>query len=172
MNLRVVIAGLLLLVGTAHAEKPSWDELLKESRAYLETTQADLQDQFGLAAHERWDIDQDTGQLVFSNGGIPAVVATIQFVGSYSTTARTWLWGWANPSVRAALVEDLIGVRDYGERNDFAPLTESKWSATEQDGWDMAAVASYVLKAKGVYRPPSGSVIAFVILTDVKKMER
>jgi len=171
MNRRAVITGLLLLVGIARAEPPTWDVLLRDSRAYLEITQASLQNEFALADHERWDIDQDTGQLVFSDGGIPTVVATIQFAGSYSTTSRTWLWGWANPSVRTALVEKLAAVRDYGERYDLAPLVEAKWDATEADGWDMVAVASYLLKTKGVYRPPAGSAIAFVVITDIRKIE-
>jgi hypothetical protein len=31
----------------------------------------------------------------------------------------------------------------------------AKWSADIVDGWDMAAISAYILKAKGVYRVPS-----------------
>lgn len=34
-------------------------------------------------------------------------------------------------------------------------LLTAKWSADIVDGWDMAAISAYILKAKGVYRVPS-----------------
>ncbi len=42
------------------------------------------------------------------------------------------------------------------------------WPAQEEDGWEMAAVAAYLLKAEGVYRSPGGHIFSFLLLTDVR----
>ena len=176
--MRLALYALVLLVMTAPAsaeqeedKEGQWSELLYSSRAYLESTQAQLQSEYHLNEHGRWDIDQRTGQIVFSDDGVPAVVADIQFVGSYSTTAKTWLWAWASPSVLPALVEKMRSVREYGQQHQFESMVDPKWEAEEADGWDMAAIANYLLKAQGVYRPPSGNVIAFVVLTNIRKAQ-
>lgn len=172
MRLRAYFLVLLIMSASAHAEGNQWSTLLKESYTYLEATQARLEKEYHLGDHARWDIDQETGQIVFSNNGVPAVVANIQFVGSYSTTAKTWLWAWANSSVQPALVEQMHRIHEYGKKHQLIPLMEEKWDGDEADGWDMAAVSNFLLKADGVYRPPYGSVIAFVLLRDIKRVEQ
>jgi hypothetical protein len=172
MRLRVYFLLVLLMTAPVHAEDEKWSALLDKSRAYLQATQAKLERDYRLGEHARWDIDQRTGQIVFSNNGVPAVVANIQFVGSYSTAAKTWLWAWANSSVEPTLVDQMQHVREYGQQHHFAPLVEAKWDGVESDGWDMAAVANFLLRADGVYRPPSGSVIAFVLLTNVRRVDQ
>ncbi len=73
-------------------------ELIRQSVDYLQERQDALAREFRLNDHKRWDWDQGTGQLVFSNEGVAAVRADFQFVGSVSTRTNTWLWSWANES--------------------------------------------------------------------------
>ena len=42
------------------------------------------------------------------------------------------------------------------------------WSAEEEDGWEMAAVSAYLLKARGAYRSPEGHRLGFMIMTGVR----
>lgn len=153
------------------AADQSWSELIRNSRAYLDETQTKLETDFHLSQHERWEIDQDKGELLFLSGGAPAVVAKFQFVGSYSSTDHTWLWGWGNKSVLPALSTKIRVVKEYGEKRHFAKLRERKWDAEEADGWDMAAIANYLLKAKGVYRPPYSKGVSFVVITDIQQVK-
>ncbi len=147
-----------------------WDNLVEESFRYVDSCQMELEKEFELSKHERWDFDQEAGTLTFSNKGNPTVIAEFQFVGSYSSETGTWLWAWANSSIEPKLYEKLDAVYIYGEKNRFTRLTSQKWEADETDGWEMAAIAAYLLKAKGVYRPPFSKGFAFMVITDINKV--
>lgn len=149
-----------------------WQELIDTSYEHLTKDQETLESKFDLSKHERWDFDQTTGKLVFSNGGVAAVVAKFQFVGSYSETSETWLWSWANTSIDPSLSSKLKVVREFGESNDFSKLVERKWPAEPVDGWEMAAISNYLLNGKGVYRPPFEKGLTFLVLTDVKRVNK
>ncbi len=51
---------------------------------------------FHINSWPRWDYDLERGTLTFSQDKMPKVIASIQVVGTTSTTEGTWLWGWAN----------------------------------------------------------------------------
>ena len=151
------------------ADEPvDWDTLIAQSYEYLYAVQDTLESEFELSKQERWDVDQDTGLLTFSNAGVPSVEASIVFVGSYSTSAGSWLWSWANDSIDKNLSDPVQPVRDFGSKHGFEKLTDEGWEAEEVDGWEMAAISAYILKGKGVYRPPYSSGVAFLVLTDVR----
>jgi len=142
--------------------------MVTECHRQLCSKQDLLESQFSLSKHTRWDYDQATGLLTFSNDGIPAVISNIEIVGSVSTVTDTWLWSWANfhflPNVRT----QIVAVRDFGEKEDFPQLTIPKWHADEVDGWEMSAIATHVLDAKGVYRVPTGKGFLFMAMTNVR----
>ena len=149
------------------ARRRAWQPLVSKAVRELSDRQARLEEKFEISRHERWDWDQETCRIVFSNSGVPAVTARIQFVGSISTTSDTWLWSWANPSFEPHTSEDLQKVRDYGEGKDFASLTVPKWPGEEVDGWEMTAVAAHLLDAEGAYRTPSETGFTFMLLMDM-----
>jgi hypothetical protein len=149
-------------------DKGAFDEFMRDAVAYLEFAQADLRNRFRLSDYDKYHWDQDTGELVFLTGNVAKVIATIQFVGSVSTRSDTWLWSWANPSYLESVRAGVRKVRKYGEERNFLKLAAAHWPATEADGWDMAAVAAYLLGARGVYRTPGDNGFTFMVLTDVK----
>jgi hypothetical protein len=146
------------------AELAAWQSFVKECQEEMHAKQETLRREYGLARHKRWDWYQERAELVFSNDGVPAVVAKIEFVGSVSTKSNTWLWAWANPSVLESVKSRIPAVCDFGEERDFPHLIVPKWIAEEADGWDMAAVAAHVLDAAGVYRSPSDNGYTFLLL--------
>lgn len=129
-----------------------FDSLSERSYEYLEAKQAASQKDFQIGTYERFDWDQEKMQLIWSDAGVPKVIAKIQFVGSISTKSNTWLWSWANPTVSTTLSETMTSVGDYGHTNGFIKLTDEKWAADEVDGWQMTAIAAYLLNAHGAYR--------------------
>ncbi|SHI61177.1 hypothetical protein SAMN02745181_0496 [Rubritalea squalenifaciens DSM 18772] len=145
-----------------------FDELSKESYEYLQAKQTEAQERFDLGAYERYDWNQEKMQLVWSDAGVPKVVADIQFVGSISTKSNTWLWSWANPTVLDQLSKDMVTVRDFGRTHGLEKLTNEKWPAEEVDGWEMTAIAAKILKAKGAYRSPANDGFTFMIFTDIQ----
>ncbi|MDR2188600.1 MAG: hypothetical protein LBE62_11220 [Azonexus sp.] len=146
----------------------SWKQMLTECHQQLSAKQELLKNQFSLSRHKRWDYDQETGLLTFSNDGIPAVIANIEMIGSISSITDTWLWSWANfhflPNVRTRIV----AVRDLGEASDFPRLTVPKWYADTVDGWEMSAIATHVLDAQGVYRAPTDNGFLFMAMSDLR----
>lgn len=146
----------------------SWQDFVEGCRADLQRKQDALAANFDVWKHERWDWNQASGEIVFSNGGVPAVIATIAFVGSLSTRSNTWLWSWANDSLDPAVVGRMASVRDVGEALNRPRLSVPKWPADEHDGWDMTAVAAHVLEADGAYRTPTGSGFLYMTLSDVR----
>ena len=72
---------------------PSWRH---DAVHHLQDKNARLQSEFKLGDWPRFDYDVDTGTLIFSEEGVPKVIATIQIVGSTSFKAGNWLWAWGN----------------------------------------------------------------------------
>src|SRR5262249_42726960 len=89
---------------------------------------------------ERWDFTQDTGEIVFT---YPSTVvrAPAQVIGTFDSTAGTWMWAWANSSISDSLARDSVRVREYGEQHGIRRLTSASWPGEETDGWRMAALA-------------------------------
>ena len=145
-----------------------FSELVDESHEYLVSAQDACKRDFQIGDYERYDWNQDSGELVFSHEGIPRVIAGIQFVGSISTTSRTWLWSWDNATVVDSIKDQMQRVRDFGIRYGISKLTEAKWDADEVDGWEMTAIAARILKAKGAYRSPKDDGFTFMVFTDIR----
>jgi hypothetical protein len=103
---------------SADARK-GWRQCVKESHAALHRKQERLRKDFDLSEHERWDWDQGTGQIVFSNDGVPAVIARVHFIGSVATPSGTWLWAWANHSFDRKVRDASKKIRDFGEKRRF-----------------------------------------------------
>jgi len=147
----------------------AFDSLLREAVAHLNERQAHLQSRYALGSYPRYDWSQDTGQLIFSRDGHAGVVADVQFVGTLSTHSQTWLWSWANPSIAEPVKQRIRRVRAYGETHRYLRLASACWSAQEADGWEMTAIAAYLLGAMGAYRSPEDRGFSFLVMTDVHR---
>ena len=160
----------LLFSSVTWGDEPSieWDDLLAVSYEYLYEQQGILEAEFRMSKHERWDTDQESGTLTFSNSGKPTVEAEVVYVGSFSTSSNSWLWGWANSSIDAGLSAPLEMIREFGSEHGLNKLTDEKWDAEEVDGWEMAAVSNYLLKGRGVYRPPYDGGVLFLVITNIR----
>ena len=153
------------------SEKPrsthsNLSELIRQSIAYLQPKQDLLTSKYRLSHHERYDWHQESGQLIFSNDGKPAVVADIQFVGSLSFRSKTWMWSWANESFLEKVRSQIRRVRAYGDEHSLLRLACAYWGADEEDGWEMTAVAAYLLQAQGAYRSPDEHGHTFMIRSE------
>ncbi|HEU0176037.1 MAG TPA: hypothetical protein VFV58_17375 [Blastocatellia bacterium] len=75
-------------------QKVSVEELALKTQAYKEA--------WDLGKIDRWELSQDTGELVFSLLDGMQAVCPAQIIGTYNSEDRAWMWAWANPSrVRA-----------------------------------------------------------------------
>lgn len=146
----------------------AWDDLIAESFAWLQEKQQPFLDEFRITEHDRWDWDQDSGLLVFSNAGTPRVEAEISFSGTLSTARNTWMWAWANDSLTEKIKSDSLAMRELGDDENYLKLASALWPANEADGWAMTAVMAMALDAIGAYRTPDEAGFAYMIVKSAR----
>jgi len=122
---------------------------------------------WGLDRIQRWNLSQDSGELVFSLAGGMKATAPAQIIGTFNTDDHTWLWAWANPSIDDKLKTDALKVRKYGEEHHLDRLTQPKWVGKEKDAWAMVALAVKLCDEQGAYRGPAGPTNVFIAFGEV-----
>ena len=137
----------------------------------LEAAQADLFEQFSLNDWERWDWDMEKQELVFSHEGRKRVIASVAFVGTYSTKSCTWMWAWGNESLPEQVRTVLSAVKSAGEETGYRRLALGHWAAEEHDGWHMTAYAFDVLGGLGAYRTPSDNGYVYMVIRDAARLQ-
>lgn len=123
---------------------------------------------FHIDSWPRWDYDLERARLTFSQDKMPKVIASIQVVGTTSTTDGTWLWGWANENLPTAATKAMKKVRAFGETENLAALTQSSCPDEEYLGWEMTAIAAKVLEAKGAYRCPNDHGFVYLVYSSMR----
>lgn len=148
----------------------SFDDLSKKAYECLNKHQDTCNTVYKIGDYPNWYYDQTTGELTFSDNGNKKIIIDYEEVGSLSFKSNTWLWAWANPHLEQKVKSEICKVRDYGQKRNFKRLTNSKWKADEYDGWEMTAIAAYLMKAKGAYRVPSSDsmLYSFMIYKNVR----
>jgi Family of unknown function (DUF6882) len=142
---------------------PEYETFLSESTDYLKVRIENAEAKFGIDALPRYEYDLYRREIWWSEVGEPQIRGRVTVVGSVSTKTGTWLWSWANPHFADVALGDIDKVREFGERESIAKLTEEKWEAEEVDGWEMTAIAARLLEAQGAYRSPSETTFLFLL---------
>jgi hypothetical protein len=144
-----------------------YTDLLNKSREYLHGQQEIITKQYGLIDYERMDYEQDTGKMIFTVKDGRKVIMSFQVVGSISDRSNTWMWSWDNPYLLENVAEEMFKVKAYGEKNGVEKLVTARWPGNDDDGWEMTAIATWVLKAKGAFSFLSDEMLVFVVFTDI-----
>ena len=167
----VMIGALLTLLGCKPKADPAFDALVQKAMIDLQTKTASHQAVWGLGKSERWDLDQSNGLLIFT---FPdrVVSCEAQIIGSYDKSQGTWLWAWDNPSIASNLAGASRELREYGKQHGYAKLTQAEWKATEDEAWNMAALATLLGNAQGAYRGPAGDAFVFMTFRSPKIEKR
>ena len=177
----LIYSGLLLLFAcqTKSNNKPnhqseldtiSFADLSKKAYEYLNKKQDSNNAIYKIGSYQNWYYDQHSGELTFSDSGVKKLIIDYEEVGSLSFKSNTWLWAWANPNLEDRIKSQITMVRDFGTKRNFRKLTNPKWSADQYDGWEMTAIAAYLMQAKGAYRVPSSDsmLYSFMIYKDIR----
>lgn len=110
----------------------------------------------------RWAVDLEVGTLTFTNPKGWTITAPVQVVGTLNTADGTFLWGWDHPSVPEARAADARLVRDFGAAQGLEQLTTRKIAASEDEAWELTALAVHLAGAQGAYRGPTGQALVFM----------
>ena len=165
--MKKIFASLLSLFITNSNASDSWGDFVTTAHNSLSAKQDALMAEYKIGKHERFDWDQENGTLIFSNDGVKAVIAKVQFVGSISNKSDTWLWSWANSTVLDNVKDQMHRVKKYGQSKGYDALINEKWSADEIDGWEMTSITSHILNAKGAYRTADKTGFTYMVITDI-----
>ena len=173
---KIVLPVTLLALGLTHlnckakseADEAKFVALVTQAHEYLTAQQDRNNKEFALSTYTRYDWNQETGELVFSEHGQPKVIAKIQFVGDVSSKSKTWLWAWANPTIKDSLKQAALQAKQYGAQNGIRQLVESTWPADEVDGWEMTSITAMLVNAKGAYKSPGENSTEFMVFTDIQ----
>jgi hypothetical protein len=148
----------------------SFESLSKKAYEYLNKQQDICNTVYRIHSYENWFYDQLTGELTFSDKGVKKLIIDYEEVGSVSEVTNTFLWAWANPHLEERIKSDIIKVKEYGHKRNFERLTSQKWIADQYDGWEMTAIASYLMQTKGAYRVPNtdNKLFSFLIFKNIR----
>ena len=140
-----------------------FEKLIEQSAEYLRACNERASRQFGIGDYARYEYDLFQNEIWWSDTSGPKVRGKLTIVGSFSSKSETWLWAWANPHFKDVEIGPIDRVREFGEREELAKLTESKWDADEVDGWEMTSISGRLLEAQGAYRSLSESGGLFML---------
>lgn len=147
------------------------DSFIEDCVDELNDANASISEKYGIGHFERWDFDQETAEIVFSENGNKKTIAKVSLIGTYSTNSESWMWGWGNNSLLPHLTQKLDKVREFGEEHNIELLTDRVWSATEDAGWAMAAVVFHIIGGEGVYRGVDDSSEIFFLLHKINQVD-
>jgi hypothetical protein len=145
-----------------------FQDYLRQANWFMRGQMDENRKAFRLDSYLRFDWDQWRGELVFSSGGTPKVVAKIQIVGSLSAKSNAWVWAWAVPGYLASVRQAVLRTKEFGTERGIIRLMQPMWAAKESDAWEMTAVTSKLAEAKGAYRCPSQDGFTYMIFTDIR----
>ena len=146
-----------------------YNELLNDCIKEIADKNKQLQEQYGVGEYDRWDINQEVGDLVFLDDGIEKFICKVDILGSYSDVSGTWMWGWANKSLLEPLTIETLKVKQYGEKHQLEDLYSSKVEATETEAWAFGALANRILGGKGLYKGPTGNGFIIMMIKELKR---
>jgi hypothetical protein len=109
-----------------------------------------------------WVVDLEAGTIEFTNDRGWVITAPVQVVGTYNTKDGTFMWGWDHPSVPEGSAAAAKLVRDFGERHGLEKLTTRLVKLTEDEAWELTALADYLSESTAVYRGPIGSILVYM----------
>ena len=147
---------------------PEFTALVEASHIHLAALTQAHQGGWHFGEHQQWNVDQQEGilRLTFADGVLAELPA--QIVGSFNQGDGSWLWSWANPSIREGMKHDAEKVREYGQAHQMPALTTPEWKSDKEQAWNMAAITTKLCQAQGAFCGPSGSTLIFFTFGQVK----
>jgi hypothetical protein len=139
--------------------------LMQKATEFMRVQNDRIWNQWSLSEFPRFDWDQEKGIIIFGGAGENSVIADIQFIGSWSESAGTWMWAWGNEGISEPMKREIQEIRIFGKTNDLSELTDAVWSGPIEAAWDMASLSSYILQSEMIYRAPASKSKSYSFLS-------
>jgi uncharacterized protein DUF6882 len=143
------------------------EDFIRQANWFMRGLMDQNQKEFKLDSYAfAWN--QWRGELVFSAGGVPKVLARIQVAGTLSSKANTWFWAWANSGLLDPVRQSARRAREFGIERGILRVMQPRWAAKEKDAWEMTAVVAKLTDAKGAFRCPGQDGTTYMVFTDIR----
>lgn len=149
---------------TARLSEAAADKLVHHARHVMQHRQQRSNATWSWNEMARWDWNDESNTLTFTDPAKPTVIADVRLVGSLSTTTGTFQWAWQ--TVDEFL--EISRVRVFGEVRGMAKLTTPNFPAEQDDGWKLASLAGYLLGADAIYRPPMKHLYWWMLMSNLR----
>ena len=146
------------------------EDFIRQANWFMRGLNEQVHKEFKLDGFSRFDWNQWRGELVFSSGTVPKVVARIQVAGSLSAKAKTWFWAWANAGILEPVRKSAHRTREFGIERGILRLMQPRWAAQDKDAWEMAAITTKVTDAKGSFRCPAQDGFTYLVMTEIREV--
>ena len=111
-----------------------------------------------------WTVDQQAGLISFDRKDGAVVTAPVQIIGAWNPRSQMFRWGWDHPMVAKRLRADAERTRWFGDKHELPELTVKSLKMSEEEAWQMTALAMKVNASHGVYRGPTEGPVIFMTL--------
>lgn len=96
----------------APAPSSAFEDKLAASADTFLLTNKRLIETFGVGLESNYSFDQEEGELVLQFPDGRDITADGQIFGTFDPAQRTFLWGWANPSLNPSVTKHVSQIRD------------------------------------------------------------
>ncbi|HEY4180325.1 MAG TPA: hypothetical protein VGM90_25960 [Kofleriaceae bacterium] len=141
--------------------------LLHHATHVMQALQDAATERWGLSSFVRWDYDDETKLLTFSDPTRPMIIADVRLVGSYAVKAREFEWSWKTYEAEPE-TPDVDQVRVFGEVRGITRLTAATFDCDTSEGWEMASIAGYLLGTEALYRAPMDDLHVYMLLANLR----
>ena len=106
---------------------------------------------YDLNSYQEWYYEHETSIITFKK---PEGEINFEYIpiGSYSNSAKTWLWAWNNKELHHNNKLQTILVKKFGEKHNYSELTKGYFEADKYIGWELTAITFNLIDALGAYR--------------------
>ncbi len=145
-------------------------QLVAGATQQLNRAQEAADAKWGFLTFPRWDFDSDNRTVTFSERGSRRLIANVRMVGSYSTKSSSFQWAWVLYDHDEPMIDGIVDLPAFGEVRGIERLTTNYWDCDIVEGWEMTAVAAYLLGCEAVYRAPFDNLYWFMLLSGFRKV--
>ena len=142
-----------------------FDAFVADSVRLVQETAGALNSRYGIGDFNKWDLDQESATLVFSNDSKKRAVCSVAAIGSIAKGA--WRWAWANSSILPPLSVESSKLKALAETTGMDIFSNESLVIDDDMPWELCGMALKELGGLGVYRCGTSEPSLFVIIKSV-----
>lgn len=143
-------------------------ELVKPAREALDQLTDFHEKTWKMSTANAWHPDPEKGTIAWTFDDDRIVIAPLQILGVYDEASKSFTWSWADPETPASLKKDAEAVLNFANQNGLTSFQKPTMVCSEDDVWNIAALATQLGERQGAYKGQEGGKTTFVTFGNVQ----